>query len=133
MTRLIFVFILFFSVPAFAGSFTDSFLDWLKTPFYEIYYFFTESIPALLTRATAYFIEWAVYLKFYLMLESLDFAYSVASQIMADLNLAGYLSTAVDGLPSNVKAVMAMWGLGNCFNLIIHAWLTAFVMDFMGW
>lgn len=126
------LFLIVFSIPAYAGT-TDSFFDWITQPFYDIWYAITVSFPALITRATAYFVEYSVYIKFVVMLESMSFAYQVAAEIMADLNIAGYLSSAVDGLPSNVKAIMTMWGITNCLNMIIHTWLTAFVMDFMGW
>ncbi len=132
MIRYIALFFVLFSAPAFAGV-TDSFFEWISQPVLDIWYAITVSFPALITRATAYFIEYAVYVKFVIMLESMSFAYQVAAEIMADLNVAGYLSSAVDGLPSSVKAIMGMWGITNCLKLIIHTWVTAFVMDFMGW
>lgn len=129
-------------LPAFAyaaddsGSWYDFILDffnWIGGVIADFVSTFLEGISATIHRALAYFIEWAVIVKLYLYLGSLEMAYGIAGEIANDLNLFGYLTEAIALLPPDVKYAMNFWGLPNALNIIIQALLTRFVMDFMGW
>jgi len=141
MNKYIFIGLLFISVPVFAAdtdttswlSYITDFIDWVKSIFNDVDTFFTVSLPGLLTRVTAWGIEYYVVLKLKAMYSMTVFAYGVAEQIAADLQLSQYLSTAVSGLPSGLKYILNSWQIPNCINFIINCYLTRFVMNILGW
>jgi len=127
--------ILLISIPAHASEsgFITGFIDWFTGSFNELSDFFTKSVPSMIQRALAYFIEWAVYLKFYLWLGTIKFAYGIAQNIANDLMVFQYLSTAVASLPPDLQFTLNSWNVPNCINLVVNAYITRFVLDFMGW
>lgn len=137
--KKLFCLLLFLSFPAFAAddsswySFIFDFIDWVKVIFADIEAFFSVSLPGLLTRATASFVEWYVLFQLKAMFYMMTFAYEVAEQIATDLQLSQYLSSAVSGLPSNVQYTLNSWQIPNCINFIMNCFLTRFVMNVMGW
>lgn len=141
MIKYIFICLLFISVPVFAAdtdttswlSFITDFIDWVKSIFNDIDTFFTVSLPALLTRFTAWGIEYYVVLKLKAMYSMTLFAYGVAQQISEDLHLSQYLSSAVSGLPSDLKYLLNSWGIFNAINFVINCFITRFVLNILGW
>jgi hypothetical protein len=136
----LFLFLLLLSAPAFAADDTShwygfilDFFNWIKDVIANFVSTFLDGLLATLHRALAYFIEWAVVVKLKLWLSGAEFAYGVAQEIADDLNLSGYLMEAVSSLPSDLKYVLNLWGVPNCLNIIMNAYLTKFVMNFMGW
>lgn len=140
MKLKLFICLLVVSVPALAAddssswySFIFDFIDWLKEIIADFTATFFDGFAALIHRAMAYFIIYSVKVKLYLYLNTLEFAYAIAQEISQTLNLFGYLSEALSFLPSDLKYVMNLWGIPNCLNIIMNAYLTRFVMNFMGW
>lgn len=135
MRNYILLVLLFVVIPAHAedSSFITGFIDWVSGIAADVGVFFSESLPALIHRGMAYAIEWAMYIKLQLFLQSAQIAYGIAEQIAADLNLTGYLSSAVSNLPSDLQYALSTWGVPNCINFVLHCLLTRFVMNFMGW
>lgn len=133
--KALFILLLCASSPAFASEagFFSGFINWFSGIASDIHFFFTDSIPSMMERLTAWGVEYFVYAKLYLLYKSALFCFGVAKVIAADLHLSAYLSSAVSGLPENVKAVATLWGVPDCLNFMIHCWLTRFVMSFMGW
>lgn len=140
MKLKLFVLLLIVSAPALAADssghwydFILQFFDWIKDIVADFTATFFDGIAAFIHRAVAYFIIYSVIVKLYLYLNALEFAYSVAIEISRTLNLFGYLSSALSLLPSDLKYVMNLWGIPNCLNIIMNAYITRFVMNFMGW
>ena len=140
MRKCILFGLLFISIPAFAAddytswfSFITDFIDWVKDIFTDIDTFITVSVPNMMTRATAWGVEYYVLLKLKAFYAMTVFAYGVAEQIASDLQLSQYLSSAVSGLPSGLKYILNSWGIFNAINFIINCFLTRFVMNILGW
>jgi hypothetical protein len=140
MKLKLFICLVLFSVPALAAddsshwySFISDFFDWIKDIIADFTATFFDGIAAFVHRAMAYFIIFAVTIKLYLFINTLEFAYSIAQEISKTLNLFGYLSSALSSLPSDLKYMMNLWGVPNCLNIIMNAYITRFVMNFMGW
>lgn len=133
--RILFVLLLAVASPAFASEsgFWTGFVNYITEAINSLVTLFTENVPDMLSRFTAWAIEFAVYLKLYLFYKAALFAFSVAQHIANDLHLSEYLMSAISALPQNVQAVGRAWGLPDCINFIVHCWLTRFVMTFMGW
>lgn len=139
MKLKLFICLMILSAPALAADDTSwysgifDFFDWIADAIADFTATFIDGISAFVRRAYAYYIEAAVVIKLYLYVASLELAYGIAQEIANDLNLFGYLSTAISGLPSDVQYIMNLWGIPNAINIVINAYITKFVMNFMGW
>jgi len=120
-------------VPALAMADDSSFLDYIGNRLNDIHYTVTEEVPGLFHRFTAWGIEFYTLCVITAKLEMLKFAYLVAKQITTDINLSGYLLSSISQLPSSVKWALEQLNFVNGLNLIINAYITRFVMNFMGW
>lgn len=69
------------------------------------------------------------YLNF--MLWALPFAWSVAKQIMIDLNLSELISQAWVSLDSQVLGLATLFRIPEAINLIVSAYFTKFVLRFI--
>lgn len=91
--------------------------------------FFLEDTPSMIQRFFAYIIEWAVYLKFYLQLEAVQFAWGVAKLILEDLAFGTQLQSMLAPLPQDVKATMASLRIMDALEILITAHVTRYVME----
>ncbi|MDU4190655.1 MAG: DUF2523 family protein [Aeromonas sp.] len=98
-----------------------------------IHYTITEEVPGLFHRFTAWGIEFYTLCVITAKLEMLKFAYLVAKQITTDINLSGYLLSSLSQLPSGVRWALEKINFVNGLNLIINAYITRFVLNFLGW
>lgn len=119
--------------PAIAMADDSSFLDYIGNRLNDIHYTVTEEVPGLFHRFTAWGIEFYTLCVITAKLEMLKFAYLVAKQITTDINLSGYLLSSISQLPSSVKWALEQLNFVNGLNLIINAYITRFVLNFMGW
>ncbi|MGE6185028.1 DUF2523 family protein [Aeromonas media] len=119
--------------PAIAMADDSSFLDYIGNRLNDIHYTVTEEVPGLFHRFTAWGIEFYTLCVITAKLEMLKFAYLVAKQITTDINLSGYLLTSISQLPPGVKWALEQLNFVNGLNLIINAYVTRFVLNFMGW
>lgn len=140
MKMKLFVCLLLVSVPAFAADdsshwygFILDFFNWIKEIISNFTATFLDGLINTARRAITFFVEYAVIIKLKIWLSGAEFAYGVAKEISNDLNLSSYLMQAVSALPSDLKYVLNLWGIPNCLNIIMNAYLTKFVMNFMGW
>lgn len=106
--------------------------DWFVIFFNDIYEV-VEGTPSFIERSFAYFIEFAVYLKFLFMLETLDFAYGVAQSLIINIGLDSLISDAVSRLPAEYRGTFQAMGLLKSITMLCEAWMVRFVMNFMGW
>ena len=119
--------------PAIAMADDSSFLDYIGNRLNDIHYTVTEEVPGLFHRFTAWGIEFYTLCVITAKLEMLKFAYLVAKQITTDINLSGYLLASISQLPPGVKWALEQLNFVNGLNLIINAYVTRFVLNFMGW
>ncbi len=119
--------------PALAVADDSSFLDYVGDRLNGIHYTITEEVPGLFHRFTAWGIEFYTLCVITAKLEMLKFAYLVAKQITTDINLSGYLLSSLSQLPSGVRWALEKMNFVNGLNLIINAYITRFVLNFLGW
>lgn len=119
--------------PSLAMAAEPSFLDYVGDKLNGIHYTITEEVPGLFHRFTAWGIEFYTLCVITAKLEMLKFAYLVAKQITTDINLSGYLLSSISQLPSSVRWALEQLNFVNGLNLIINAYITRFVLNFMGW
>lgn len=120
-------------MPAVAMAAEPSFLDYVGDKLNGIHYTITEEVPGLFHRFAAWGIEFYALCVISAKLEMLKFAYLVAKQITTDINLSGYLLSSLSQLPSGVRWALEQLGFVNGLNMIINAYITRFVLNFMGW
>ena len=94
--------------------------DWLNSGIYDFW-----------TEATAYMVESAVlgYLKMINFI--VPFAWGVAKQIIADLNLSALIDSAYSLLPSMSRSIMNILRVPECVNFALSAYVTKFVLRFL--
>jgi hypothetical protein len=94
--------------------------------------FFTTGIYDLLVRFTAWFVEWYTVMWWKAKLAALVFSWDVAQQLIANLNISGYLSNAYSHLNSQTMATLTFFRIPEAINLILSAAVTKFVFRFLG-
>ena len=110
-----------------------SVLEYIAGSFNEIVFFFTTSVPDMISRMFVYGIEYAVLLKINTSLWFAQFAFGIAQQIMADLGLPALIVSSLSGLPADLQWVLGGLRFADSLNFILDALTARFVMNFMGW
>lgn len=90
-----------------------------------IYAFFEE----LLQQIAA----WYVVAKLKFMLWTLNFSWGVASQIMFNLGIGTYISSAFSSLDPVLMGYLNFFRVPEGLNLIIQAYITNITLRVMGW
>jgi hypothetical protein len=129
------IFILFMFLPCFAYAETyegiGGFFQMIGDFFDNIWEFFFTDIPNLIQRALAYFIVWATKAKIYAMYEFMKFSWQVAEIIIQDLNIMSQITAQVSLLPPDVRQAFIDMRLFDGINLLLNAYMTKFVMNFI--
>lgn len=94
--------------------------------------FFTVGIYGLLVEFTAYLIEWYMVGWFKAKLYALQFSYSVAQELISNLNLSDYLDAAWGALEPRTASALAFFRVPEACNMILSAAVTKFVFRFLG-
>ena len=89
-------------------------------------------LPSFFERAFAYVIEYSVYLKFYFMLQSVEFAFGVAQSLISNLGLMDAINATFAGLSVEHRNILETYGAREGLTMIINAMMTRFVLNFMG-
>ena len=84
------------------------------------------------TKVFAEYIKWAIVGWYKFKLESIIFAYDVASEILSSLNLSQVVDSAFNSLDSRVAKFVAFFRIPEALNLIFSAYTTRVVMNFLG-
>lgn len=133
MKKLFFLFLL---VPflATADTYTDvaGASQMVADSFTAMWDFMYTDIPDLIQRAIAYFIMWTIKgkLEFYMMF--IPYAWGIAQVIIEDLNIMSQITSQMSVLPVDVRQVFIDMRLFDGINLLLHAYITKFVMNFLG-
>lgn len=84
------------------------------------------------TKVFAEYIKWAIVGWYKFKLQSIIFAYDVASEILSSLNLSQVVDTAFNSLDSRVSKLVTFLRIPEALNLIFSAYATRVVMNFLG-
>ncbi|WP_415721607.1 DUF2523 family protein [Photobacterium ganghwense] len=114
------------------SALSDSLVTWFVGLINEFWAWFEHS-PTFFERMFAYLIEFAVYVKFYLFLQTLEFAHGVAQALISNIGLDSLVSDAIGGLSSEHRQVFAAFGVLKAITIMMEAAVTRFVLNFMGW
>jgi len=109
----------------------DSF-NWFVGLYNDIYEV-VEHTPTFIEQAFAYVIEFSVYIKFYLMMQTLEFAYGVAQSLIVNIGLDSLITDAVSKLPAETRSTFQAMGYLKGITIICEAYAVRFVLNFMGW
>lgn len=110
----------------------NALIDWAADVFNGIGAFIEHS-PNFIERIFAYLIEFAVYVKFYLMLQTMEFAYGIAQALISNLGIDSLVSDAVSSLPAEQRGIFQAFGALRAITILLEAAVTRFVLNFMGW
>lgn len=109
------------------------FINWLSGMFVDIHAFLTDGVPYIVSRTLAYVVEVGLYLKIEGELMMIKIGYSIAQQILQDFNISGILQPLMSSLPSSVQWLLFQSGAVDGVNIVLHAVVTRFVLNFLGW
>ena len=133
MKKLIFVLFVFVPFFAFAETYSDTggFFQMIGDFFNNIWDFFLVDIPELIKRALAYFIVWYSKAKIYALYELMKFSWDVAEIIIEDLGIMSQIAAQMSLLPPDVRQAFVDMRLFDGINLLLNAYMTKFVMNFL--
>lgn len=94
--------------------------------------FFQTDLIVLLTKFTAWFVQWSVVALWKAKLALLGFSWGVAQQIMSNLNISSYLNGAWSSLNSSVLSMLTFFRIPDAVSMILSASVTKFVFRFLG-
>lgn len=133
MKKLFFIF-LFVPFLAAADTYTDigGASQMVADSFTDLWDYMYTDVPDMIQRAIAYFIMWSVKgkLEFYKMF--IPYAWGIAQVIIADLNIMSQITSNMSALPVDVRQAFIDMRLFDGINLLLHASVTKFVMNFLG-
>lgn len=94
--------------------------------------FFTTGLYQYTVKAVAWFVQWYTVMWWKAKLAALTFSWSVAQQLITNLNISGYLNNAYSALDSRTMALLAYFRIPEAINMILSAAITKFVFRFLG-
>ncbi|MEI6747404.1 MAG: DUF2523 family protein [Methylococcaceae bacterium] len=94
--------------------------------------FRSSGIYKFFTQWFAEFIKWSMVGWFKFKLQSLTFAWDVASEILNSLNLSEHIYMAFSALDSNVVSIISFFRIPEAIHIILSAYTTRLVMTFIG-
>lgn len=99
--------------------------------FSDIWAFFDDDVPNFFERTLAYIIEKITLFKIAAQIEVMKLAWSVAKAIMENFQIASKLTSAVNGLPQDLRAAISDMRIMDGLNLIIQALVARYVLRFV--
>lgn len=129
MNKLI-IFLLLFSIPSYAfasdgiGGFAQDAVDTFE--FFK--FFITDGVPSFFTRLVAWVVEFYIYIKFMMYLETIKFAWSVAELILQDLSISENLASMFNSMPSSIRAFAFDCRIVDAINVVLNAYFTRIVL-----
>jgi hypothetical protein len=92
----------------------------------------SSGIYEFFTKFFAEYIKWAIVGWYKFKLQSIIFAYDVASEMLSSLNLSQVIDSAFLHLDSRVSKFVFFFRIPEALNLIFSAYTTRIVMNFLG-
>ncbi|BFM20051.1 DUF2523 family protein [Gilvimarinus japonicus] len=91
-------------------------------------------LPDMIDQLFERFIVWGVTSYFEAKRDTLEFFYyNVGQPVIANLNISDQISRALSGIDPQISAVLAYAGAFESLNIILSAYVTRFVLDFIPW
>ncbi|MDK1285957.1 DUF2523 family protein [Pseudoalteromonas umbrosa] len=109
----------------------DGWLDLISDFITDFWSFFDTDFPEMVIRFYAWAIEWITLLKLKLELQSIQFAWLVAKQILENFQIGSKIASAASALPLDMQSALMDMRIFDGFNLIINAYVTRYVMRFI--
>ncbi|OUR82684.1 hypothetical protein A9Q75_05180 [Colwellia psychrerythraea] len=100
--------------------------------FTDLWDFMYTDVPDLIQRAIAYFITWSIKGKLEFYKVFIVYAWGMAKVIILDLNIMSQITSNMSALPVDVRQAFIDMRLFDGINLLLHASVTKFVMNFLG-
>ena len=102
------------------------------TDFFEaILNFIFITIPQFFSDLLVYIVSYALYIKFTLMLGSIEFAFDAATSFLNLVDLNTTITSATSGLPPDLQRAAYDFRFFQCVSLIIEAYIARFIFDLM--
>ncbi|WP_429065829.1 DUF2523 family protein [Aeromonas veronii] len=111
----------------------SEFLNFISQIANDIHAFFTDGVPYIVSRTLAYIVEYGLYLKIQSEIMMIKIGFAVAHQIIQDLNISATLQPLLSSLPSGVRWFLAEFRILDGLNLVLHAIVARFTLNFLGW
>jgi hypothetical protein len=99
--------------------------------FNGIDHFLNTAIYDVLSWAFAQFIELSTIAFIDFAMWATPFAWSVAEQVITDMNLSALLDSAWGSMPSDLQGVATLLRIPESVNLLISAYFTRFVLRYI--
>ncbi len=133
--KLKITFLLFLVFPFFALATTyqgmpaifQSFGDFVT----DIWSFLDNDVPNFFERALAYIIEKITLMRIAAQIEAMKLAWSVSRAIMENFQIASKLTSAVNGLPQDLRAAISDMRIMDGLNLVIQSLVARYVLRFV--
>ncbi len=100
--------------------------------FERIWDFFQQGIYDLITEWFAAFVIWSTVQMIQFKILMVGFAWDVAQQVLTELNISSFLSSAWGQLNGSVLSAMTFFNIPDAINILISAKTTRFVLNFIG-
>lgn len=94
--------------------------------------FIKNGIYQFIVDVFAYIIVWWHKLKLMSLIFMVQFSWDIASQIMQDLNITGFLNSMYAHLDNQILGVMLYFRIPEALNTILNAYLTRYIFRFLG-
>jgi hypothetical protein len=94
--------------------------------------FFSTGLYDYTTKAVAWFIRWYAVVWWQVKLEALKISWGLAQELIAYLNISGYLNSAYAALDARTMSMLAFFRIPEAINMIVSAAVTKFVFRFLG-
>ena len=102
------------------GEFFDFVGEFIKVGIYD-----------LIVEAFAEFIIWSQIQLIYFKMWTLGFAYDIAQEMIAQLNVSAFINQAWSSLGSKIVNLLTFFKVPTAINIILSARVTRFVLDLL--
>lgn len=92
---------------------------------------FGEEIYNFATWAFSQLVQYIILASIKFQILAVTFAWDVASQLLADLNISSFISEAWGSIPGDLSSVLGFFGVPEAVNILISALGTKFVLRFV--
>ncbi len=100
--------------------------------FQQVLDFIDNQIYGFVTEVFAQFVIWSTVQMIEFKILMIGFAWDVARDIIQQLNLSSYISQAFGALDDDLFGFICFFRVPEFVNIVMSAYVTRYVMSFMG-
>jgi hypothetical protein len=100
--------------------------------FFQIYDFLSVGLYDFFAKVFAEFIIYSTIVFIKSKIFMLEFSYSVAQEIISSLNISSFLKNSFSSLNSKLLSFLNFFKIIESINIVISAYVTKFVLKFIG-